>query len=68
MAHMCLTVLIGSAGGPREAASKYQVSKDVLKKLGQPTSNVGDNQTARKRHKLSKNRPHTAAGWSGLKK
>ena len=55
MAYFCLTVLEASAGGrPHErrtsAAELYHVDRTVLKTLGDLTSDVGDQMTARKTH------------------
>ena len=49
MAYFCLTILEESAGGRRNAASKFQTEKGVLDKLGELSTNRGG-QEARKAH------------------
>ena len=48
MAYTCLTRFKYGADGDKEAASRYHVSKNVLKKLGELSSTSGDETTARK--------------------
>ena len=48
MAYFCLTVFNGLAGGITEAASEYNISEAILKKLGNLTSTKGDPSMARK--------------------
>lgn len=48
MAHFCLTIAEDTAGGRREAARRYTISRNVLNKLGYLVSQVGDAATARK--------------------
>lgn len=49
MANFCLTVLQNSAGGRRtQAAQKYNISKEVLDKLGQLCATRGSEEEARK--------------------
>ncbi len=69
MAYMCLTLLEASAGGrPHErrtyAAAKYGVAREVLKRLAELTSDVGDAQTGREAP-VTLHRSHTPAevGW-----
>jgi hypothetical protein len=70
MAYFCLTVLEKNVGGDGRAArqgiaSRYEVDKRVLDKLGDLTGDVGDlSGGARKAH-LKESRPHTDAelGW-----
>lgn len=59
MAYACLTVLEGSAGSRQEAAERYRISKRVLGKLGRLTTEIGDEETARKFSCLKERRPHT---------
>ena len=61
MAYYCVTVLEQSAGNRRAAANMYCVSKSVLDKLGELTSNVGDGQSARKLSRNGTGRSHTLA-------
>jgi hypothetical protein len=61
MAYACLTVLEGTAGGREEAAKTYGISKGVLGTLGRLTTEIGDEQTARKFNRLKERRPHTGA-------
>jgi hypothetical protein len=48
MAYCCLTLLEGKKGGRKAAATKYQIQYAVLDKLGELSSERGDNLTARK--------------------
>src|SRR5215213_3518449 len=48
MAYTCLTRFKYGAGNDKEAASRYRVSKNVLKQLGRLSSESGDDTTARK--------------------
>lgn len=48
MAYMSLTVLEASAGGRKEASSKYNIKYAVLDTLGKLTSNKGNSAEARK--------------------
>ena len=50
MAYFCLTVVEKSAGGRSEAAEKYNINFDVLRKIGELTASRGDVATARKMH------------------
>ncbi len=59
MAFMCLRVLEASAGGRDEAASRYDIDRKVMSKLGFLTSEVGDARTARKMPGPSGFRAHT---------
>jgi hypothetical protein len=59
MGYFCLSVIQADAGGRRKAATKYQIAIDVLDKLGELTSEVGDEATARKLDQRSTFRPHT---------
>jgi hypothetical protein len=63
MAYFCLTTVDGSTGirrGKRPAASRrYGISEDVLRKLGDLTSNVGSERTARKLPPPTGRRDHT---------
>ena len=61
MAYFCLTVLQGSAGGRDEAAEQFGISGRVLDTLGRLTTEIGDDETARKRTHGSEWRPHTRA-------
>ncbi len=60
MAYLCLTILEKNAGDRKRAAVQYGFDHAVLSKLGYLCSEVGDDQTARKRSSQSHNRPHTA--------
>ncbi len=42
MAYFCLTLIEKDAGGRRQALRKYKISKKVLDKLGELSSNKGD--------------------------
>ena len=63
MAFFCLTVLEESTGGGhnkrQQAAQRYGIDADVLAKLGELTSELGDERTARKFK--SGGRPHSDA-------
>ena len=48
MAYMCLTILQASAGGRRQASTKYNIHMDVLNKMGDLTSTKGNVEEARK--------------------
>ena len=48
MAYFCLTVLEAKAGNPDKAAKAYRISKRVLGRLAELTSQHGDEKTARK--------------------
>ncbi|MGB8657132.1 MAG: hypothetical protein WCE90_05040 [Candidatus Zixiibacteriota bacterium] len=48
MAYFCLTLIEAKAGGRNQAAKLYRINKDVLSKLGELTSQLGDGTTARK--------------------
>jgi len=48
MAYTCLTKFTYGVGGVKEAASRYHVSRNVLKELSRLTSTSGDETTARK--------------------
>jgi hypothetical protein len=48
MAYFCLTVLDTSAGDRATAARQYNIKLDVLRKIGDLTTNRGDAATARK--------------------
>jgi hypothetical protein len=53
MAYFCLTVVESAAGGGdrrREASKIFAIQEDVLRKLGDLTSNRGDRTSARKAH------------------
>src|SRR4029077_20727896 len=53
MAYFCLTVVLSAAGDRnrlRNAAKIFGIKEDVLRKLGDLTSNRGDRTTARKAH------------------
>lgn len=67
MAYMCLTVLEVSAGSRKDAGKLYGVDMKVLNKLGDLTSNVGDQQTARKVPRGGSLRPHTPAEIAWVK-
>lgn len=56
MAYFCLTVVLSAAGGRnrlRNTAKIFGINEDVLRKLGDLTSNRGDRTTARKAHASS---------------
>lgn len=53
MAYFCLSLFEVSAGGRAQAASQHSVSKSILNKLGEFTTNFGDPRTARKHSKAS---------------
>jgi hypothetical protein len=56
MAYFCLTVVLSAAGDRnrlRNAAKIFGIKEDVLRKLGDLTSNRGDRTTARKAHASS---------------
>jgi len=63
MAYFCLTAVEGSTGIPRgarpEASRRYRISERVLSKLGDLTSNVGSERTARKLPPPTGRRDHT---------
>jgi hypothetical protein len=61
MAYFCLTVLEWSAGGRPEAAEQFGTDSEVLRTLGRLTSQVGDEETARKFNRQGERRPHTRA-------
>jgi hypothetical protein len=61
MAFFCLTVVEASAGGRLAASKKYGIEKDVLRKLGELTSERGDHLTARKARSNKPMRPITGA-------
>lgn len=61
MAYFCLTVLQGSAGGRDEAAEQYGISGKVLDTLGRLTTEIGDEETARKFDRVRHRRRHTGA-------
>jgi hypothetical protein len=61
MAYLCLTILEMNAGDRKRAALQYGFDHSVLSKLGYLCSEVGDEQTARKRSSQSQNRSHTPA-------
>jgi hypothetical protein len=48
MAYFCFTVLTNNSGGLDNAAAKYQIHRDVLRKIGELSSTRGDLQNARK--------------------
>jgi hypothetical protein len=48
MAYFCLTVLEGKAGGRGKATAMYRIHKDVLRKIGDLSTNRGDLLNARK--------------------
>jgi hypothetical protein len=48
MVYFCLTVIEAKAGGRDQAVKLYRISKEVLSKLGELTSERGDAKTARK--------------------
>jgi hypothetical protein len=48
MAYTCVTRFKYGAGGNKDAASRYHVSKNVLEKLGRLSTTSGDETTARK--------------------
>lgn len=59
MAYFCLSVLQFRAGGRRKAARHYGIDVDVLDKLGELSSDIGDEKTARKLEQRSYLRAHT---------
>jgi len=59
MAYFCLSLMENKAGGRSNAATMFGIEKDVLNKLGQLTSAVGDLKTARKGSATSSLRAHT---------
>jgi hypothetical protein len=61
MAYFCLTLLEGSAGSRDRAAKQYGISGKVLDTLGRLTTEIGDEQTARKASRLRERRPYTGA-------
>jgi hypothetical protein len=48
MGHFCLTLVRGLGGGNDGAADMFQISAPVLRKLGELTTDRGDEKTARK--------------------
>lgn len=65
MGYYCLTSVEAAIGGPRRtarqaAANQYKVDIDVLNKLGELTSEVGDDRERRKEH-AKYHRPYTPA-------
>ena len=65
MAYACLTFLEAQVRGREKAARTYAIDTAVLRKLGDFTSNLGDERTARKFHTRSTRRPPTGqeATW-----
>jgi len=66
MAYLCLTILEMNAGDRRRSALQYGFDHTVLSKLGYLCSEVGDEQTARKRSNQSQNRSYTPAEKSWM--
>lgn len=50
MAYFCLIVLETAAGGRTQAAKQFDIEFEVLRKIGELTTNRGDRTTARKMH------------------
>ncbi len=61
MGYVCLTVLEASAGGRKQAASRYGIDVQVLRKLGYLTSEIGDPKSMRKATSGNTVRAHTPA-------
>lgn len=61
MGYACLTVLKASAGTIAKAAKEYGISRKVLRELGRLTTEIGDEETARKFDCLKERRPYTRA-------
>lgn len=61
MGYACLSAIQDSAGGRTSASTTYSIARDVLDKLGELTSDVGDELTARKFDQHSTRRAHTDA-------
>jgi hypothetical protein len=59
MAYFCLTVVEDSARGRRSASRDYSIAEGVLRKLGELTSTVGSEKTARKMPAPDRRRPHS---------
>jgi hypothetical protein len=59
MGYVCLSAVQRDAGGRKKAAAKYLIDPLVLGKLGELSSDVGDENSARKFDGSSKLRPHT---------
>jgi hypothetical protein len=66
MAYFCLTVIEAKAGSRKQAAKLYRISKEVLSKLGELTSDRGDAQTARKIKQSSTLTPLSSAESSWI--
>jgi hypothetical protein len=65
MAYACLTFLEAQVRGRVNAAKTYAIDVAILRKLGDLTTNLGDERTARKFHMQSARRPPTPqeAAW-----
>ena len=60
MAYFCLTVIETISGGREDAATAFKISPRVLGKMGQLTSQRGDQATARKYAAIKSGAPFTA--------
>ena len=61
MGYACLSAIQSQALGRSKASSQYNIDIAVLQKLGELTSEVGDELSARKFDATSTKRPHTPA-------
>ena len=59
MGYACLSAIQTEAGGRNKASNQYKIDREVLDKLGELTSDVGDELTARKFDAKSSKRAHT---------
>ena len=61
MAYFCLTLIEARAGGRQQAANRFSIDEQVLRKLGEITSIRGDGTSARKLNQQSTLAPITPA-------
>lgn len=67
MAYACLSKLEERAGGREQAEKQYNISSKVLNELGRLTTEVGDEQTARKYRGRKERRSYTGAEETWIK-
>jgi len=67
MAYACLSKLEERAGRREQAAKQYNISSKVLNELGRLTTEVGDEQTARKYRGRKERRSYTRAEQTWIK-
>ena len=65
MGYFCLSAVEVAAGGRREAANRYEIGEKVLRKIGELTSERGDEKTARKMSRTNAVKPmsHREKAW-----